>query len=107
MSEIQDPRATAVVSSSTNSIAKNNLDFCRFWLAIQVIFSHSFALADGNEHHEPLRIMTSGQIGSGEFAVDCFFATGVMCFRISLPGWHITSIAIRSPVPVNFWQVFH
>ena len=74
MPEIQVPQMNAVVGTSFESVSKNNLDFCRFWLAIQVIFSHSFALAEGDERHEPLNIMTSGQLNSGNFAVYCFFA---------------------------------
>ena len=71
---------TEAVSSSSSenrnlaSIGRNNFDFCRFWLAIMVIFSHSFALSEGNERNEPLGVITNHQIGSGSFAVNCFFA---------------------------------
>lgn len=57
-----------------DEIGANNFDFCRFCLAVMVIFSHSYALAEGDESNEPLAIITGGQIGSGHLAVCGFFA---------------------------------
>lgn len=55
-------------------IGSNNLDFCRCFLALLVIFSHSFALAVGDELKEPLGVLTQHQLNSGQFSVRCFFA---------------------------------
>lgn len=66
--------STVVANGTWQTIAANNFDFCRFWLAVLVIFSHSFALAEGDERHEPMGLLTSGQLGAGRLAVCCFFA---------------------------------
>jgi len=56
-----------------DSMKENNFDFLRLALAVLVIFSHSFPLGAGSEIHEPLRVLTRGQMTLGEFAVDLFF----------------------------------
>ena len=93
MSEKQVDQTSVVAETSVTSMTQNNLDFCRFWLAIQVIFSHSFALAEGDECREPLSILTSGQLNSGEFAVGCFFA---------ISGFLITHSWLRSRSASSF-----
>ena len=55
------------------SMKENNFDFLRLALAVLVIFSHSFPLGAGSEVHEPLRVLTHGQMTFGAFAVDLFF----------------------------------
>jgi len=55
------------------SMKENNFDFLRLALAVLVIFSHSFPLGTGSEIHEPLRVLTHGQMTFGAFAVDLFF----------------------------------
>jgi len=55
------------------SMKGNNFDFLRLTLAVLVIFSHSFPLGAGSEIHEPLRVLTHGQMTLGAFAVDLFF----------------------------------
>ena len=55
------------------SMKANNFDFLRLALAVLVIFSHSFPLGAGSDVHEPLRILTHGQMTFGAFAVDLFF----------------------------------
>jgi len=77
----------------SRTISRNNFDFCRFWLSILVIFAHSFALADGNEDHEPLRVLTNAQIDSGSLAVNCFFA---------ISGYLITHSWLRSKSTTDF-----
>src|SRR5271154_4636955 len=52
---------------------RNNLDFVRLFLAILVIFSHSYPLGLGTEKNEPFMLATNGQITGGSIAVDCFF----------------------------------
>lgn len=52
---------------------RNNLDFVRLFLAILVIYSHSYPLALGTEKTEPLLLLTHGQTTFGTVAVDCFF----------------------------------
>lgn len=75
------------------SIGRNNFDFCRFWLAVMVIFSHSFALVEGDERNELMGIITQRQIGSGSFAVNCFFA---------ISGFLITHSWLRSSSTSSF-----
>lgn len=88
-----------VVSTPANDkvtnrgIGRNNFDFCRFWLSVLVIFSHSYALAEGDERHEPLGILASDQIGSGRLAVCCFFA---------ISGFLITHSWLRSSSTTNY-----
>jgi peptidoglycan/LPS O-acetylase OafA/YrhL len=55
------------------SVKENNFDFLRLALAVLVIFSHSFPLGAGSDIHEPLRVLTHGQMTLGAFAVDLFF----------------------------------
>lgn len=75
------------------SISRNNFDFCRFWLAVMVIFSHSYALAEGDERNEPMFLLTREQIGSGKFAVCCFF---------TISGFLIAHSWLRSSSWLNF-----
>src|ERR1700722_2670887 len=56
-----------------SSMKENNFDFLRLALAVLVIFSHSFPLGAGSEIHEPLRVLTHGEMTFGAFAVDLFF----------------------------------
>ena len=74
-------------------IDQNNLDFCRFWLAVMVIFSHSYHLSQGHEDAEPMGLLTNGQLRSGPFAVCCFFA---------ISGFLITHSWIRSKSSADF-----
>jgi peptidoglycan/LPS O-acetylase OafA/YrhL len=62
--------------SETRSIfdtRRNNLEFVRLFLAVVVIFSHSFPLATGTEKYEPLILATHGQTTAGTIAVNLFF----------------------------------
>lgn len=52
---------------------ENNIDFLRFFLAVVVIFSHSYPLLWGSNDREPLSLATGGQRTGGELAVDGFF----------------------------------
>lgn len=80
----------------SGTIGGNNLDFCRFWLSMVVIFSHSFVLAQGNDFHEPVFILTSGQLNAGHLAVCCFFA---------ISGFLITHSWLRSRSAFDFlWK---
>jgi len=51
----------------------NNFDFLRFFLAVLVIFSHSFPLLSGSKLSEPLYRATAGQVEMGALAVGGFF----------------------------------
>ena len=50
-----------------------NLHITRFLAAVLVIFSHSFALTQGNGDQEWLWILTGGQLDMGALAVSVFF----------------------------------
>jgi peptidoglycan/LPS O-acetylase OafA/YrhL len=52
----------------------NNFDALRVAAAVTVIFSHSFLIADGNEAHEPLIVLTGRQSILGLTGVFVFFA---------------------------------
>ncbi len=52
----------------------NNFDALRLLAAASVIFSHSFFLADGNEMHEPLIVLSGRQSILGLAGVFVFFA---------------------------------
>jgi peptidoglycan/LPS O-acetylase OafA/YrhL len=51
----------------------NNFDILRFALALLVIVTHSYGLLLGPSAREPLTVVTRGQLGFGDLAVDCFF----------------------------------
>jgi peptidoglycan/LPS O-acetylase OafA/YrhL len=51
----------------------NNFDFLRLFLAVVVIFSHSFPLGVGSDANEPFIRITHGQTTSGTIAVNFFF----------------------------------
>jgi peptidoglycan/LPS O-acetylase OafA/YrhL len=53
---------------------RNNFDALRVLAAVSVIFSHSFLIADGNENHEPLILLTGRQSILGLAGVFVFFA---------------------------------
>jgi peptidoglycan/LPS O-acetylase OafA/YrhL len=63
----------------------NNFDALRLFLAVVVIFSHSFPLGTGSNSHEPLLRATNGQITFGTLAVDWFFV--ISGFLIT-QSWH-------------------
>jgi peptidoglycan/LPS O-acetylase OafA/YrhL len=50
----------------------NNFDFIRLFLAVLVIFSHSFPLT-GEPANELFLRATRGQLTGGQIAVDAFF----------------------------------
>jgi peptidoglycan/LPS O-acetylase OafA/YrhL len=52
----------------------NNFDALRLLAAATVIFSHSFLIADGNENHEPLIVLSGRQSILGLAGVFVFFA---------------------------------
>jgi peptidoglycan/LPS O-acetylase OafA/YrhL len=52
---------------------ENNIDFIRFFLALVVVFSHSFLLSTGSNNREPFMILTRGEYSLGSVAVDSFF----------------------------------
>ena len=51
----------------------NNFDALRLFLALLVIFSHSYPLLYGSNEGEPIARATGGQRTAGEIAVDGFF----------------------------------
>lgn len=51
-----------------------NFDFLRAIAALAVIFSHAFLIADGNDHGEPLIILTRHELILGLLGVFVFFA---------------------------------
>jgi peptidoglycan/LPS O-acetylase OafA/YrhL len=71
----------------------NNFDSIRLIFAVLVIFSHSFPLATGSYEHEPLWVLTRGQIEIGKVSVWGFFA---------ISGFLIAQSWIRSPSIIAF-----
>lgn len=53
---------------------RNNFDALRLVAALSVIFSHSFLIAEGNDAHEPLILLTGRQSILGLAGVFVFFA---------------------------------
>jgi len=58
----------------TASPRANNFDALRLLAAATVIFSHSFLIAEGNDHREPLIVMSGNQSIFGLAGVFVFFA---------------------------------
>lgn len=85
----QDLQISAKISSgdpaSGTRHQENNFDALRLFLAIAVIFSHSFPLGVGRDSGEPLFRATHGQITFGTLAVDWFFV--ISGFLIT-QSWH-------------------
>jgi peptidoglycan/LPS O-acetylase OafA/YrhL len=52
---------------------ENNFDFIRLFLAVLVLFAHSYPLGTGSEVAEPFKRLTHGQVTGGDIAVDLFF----------------------------------
>jgi len=90
---MSQPQTQPKSGEVASSIGKNNFDFFRFWLAVLVIFAHSYALAEGDEQNEPFSILTKYQIGAGQIAVYCFFA---------ISGYLISHSWLRSDSTISF-----
>ena len=58
----------------TAPVRGNNFDALRLIAATSVIFSHSFLIAQGNQEHEPLILLTGNQSILGLAGVFVFFA---------------------------------
>ncbi len=56
-----------------SALRQNNFNAVRLILAIMVIFSHSYPLSQGNNHHEPFYRLTRGFSTGGGLAVEAFF----------------------------------
>ncbi len=70
----------------------NNFDALRVLAAISVIFSHSFLIAEGNEAHEPLILLTGRQSILGLAGVFVFFA--ISGFLVT-QSWEETGAPLR------------
>jgi peptidoglycan/LPS O-acetylase OafA/YrhL len=51
----------------------NNFDFLRLFAAVAVLYSHCFPLSGTRYSHDPLDLLTKGQISFGKFGVMIFF----------------------------------
>src|SRR5689334_11108413 len=83
----------ATMQTGSMRLPPNAFDFLRFVLASLVVLSHSYPLATGTEAHEPLALVTHGQITFGALAVDSFF---VISGFLILHSWR------SDPRPVPF-----
>jgi peptidoglycan/LPS O-acetylase OafA/YrhL len=69
----------------------NNFDFIRLFLAVLVIFSHSYPLGTGSAVADPLYRLTHNQVTGGDVAVDLFFI--ISGFLITASYERSTSVA--------------
>ena len=65
--------ATRLVPNDPNVLKQNNFDAIRLFMALLVVWSHSFALYLGSEDREPLSILMNGTYNSGNVGVLVFF----------------------------------
>lgn len=72
----------------------NNFDFIRLIVAVLVIFSHSYILADGTYWREPLSLLTHRYETAGDLGVDIFFL---------ISGYLVTASYMRSE---TVWSYF-
>lgn len=77
------------------SSRKNNFDFIRFVAASFVIFSHSYGLSIGNNNHEPLWLLSRGQLLIGTLSVIVFFV---------ISGFLITQSFVNKPDPKSYFR---
>lgn len=57
----------------SEDLAANNFGFLRIFMALAVVWSHSFALYFGSEDNEPISVLLSGAYNAGNVAVRVFF----------------------------------
>lgn len=75
-------------------IGPNNFDFLRFFFAVAVILSHSYALLWGGKY-EPFMRITGGQVNLGQLAVDSFFI---------ISGFLVTHSWLRSTSTLSYFK---
>ncbi len=71
----------------------NNLDALRLILALAVLGGHGWALVHGNEHLEPLKRWSGGQLSAASLALNGFFF---------ISGWLVIQSWIRQPSFIAF-----
>lgn len=77
----------------SNTTGKNNFNLLRFAFASLVIFSHSYPIATGSESHEPLMMLSHGQLTLGTLAVSSFFI---------ISGYLIAQSWTKKPVAASY-----
>jgi len=87
--------AAATGSPKPEQSRENNFDVLRYVLAVMVIFSHSFAIVDGNTRREWLAALTNQQIGFGGLAVGFFF---------TISGFLITGSWLKSQSLADYFR---
>lgn len=71
----------------------NNFDALRLFAATTVIFSHSFLIAEGNDNHEPLVMLSDRQAILGHAGVFIFF---------TISGFLVTQSFEATPSPLRY-----
>ncbi len=66
------------VTLDTLDRGRNNFSFLRCFLALLVIFDHSFLLLPQSGVPEPITHLTRGQMTAGSWAVQGFFLSGFL-----------------------------
>src|ERR1043166_2621763 len=95
MRHIVTPILTDEVVPKPSQLRENNFDILRYILAAMVVFSHSFAIVDGNTRREWLAVISHQQIGFGGIAVDFFFI---------ISGYLITGSWIKSKGLADYFR---
>jgi peptidoglycan/LPS O-acetylase OafA/YrhL len=66
-------KAVAFQRLVPEQMARNNFDFLRVFMALVVVWSHSFAIYYGSEDDEPISLILNGVYNFGNIAVRSFF----------------------------------
>lgn len=70
----QREQAPLLIPAAADALRSNNFDAIRLFMAMLVVWSHSFFIWSDSEDREPLSLLLGGVYNSGNLAVLAFFA---------------------------------